>query len=204
MNNPILEILIKTPGILAGVTFHEFAHGLAAYFFGDKTPKKEGRLTLNPITHIDPIGLILLFFMNFGWARPIHTNPANFKNRKYAMILVSLAGPIANLFVAVVSTIILKLLYMHTINYELIIQILMYGIYINIVLAIFNLIPIPPLDGSKLLFNLIPPRTYFKIIQYEYILQVVLIILLFVGFIPMLLNPVVMQIYSFLIKLIGS
>ncbi|NLK97972.1 MAG: site-2 protease family protein [Epulopiscium sp.] len=203
MNNPILEILIKAPGILAGVTFHEFAHGLTAYLFGDKTPKKEGRLTLNPISHIDPIGLILLFFMNFGWARPIHTNPANFKSRKPAMLMVSLAGPIANLLVAIVSALILKLLYMYNIRYDLLYQILLYGIYINIVLAIFNLIPIPPLDGSKILFNLIPPRTYFKIIQYEYILQVVLILLIFVGFIPMIINPIIMQIYNFLIKLGG-
>jgi len=203
LNNPILEIIIKIPGILVGVTFHEFAHGLMAYCFGDKTPKKEGRLTLNPISHIDPIGLILLFFMNFGWSRPIHTNPTNFKNRKPAMIMVSLAGCIANLLIAVVFAMILKLLNVYNIEYDLFFQILLYGIYINIVLAIFNLIPIPPMDGSKILFNLIPPRTYFKIIQYEYILQIILIILLLIGAIPMLLNPIVLQIYNFLIKLIG-
>ena len=108
MENTILVILIKIPGIIVGLTFHEFIHGLIAYMFGDLTPKREGRLTLNPISHIDPIGLILLFFMNFGWARPIHTNPSNFKNKR-AMILVALGGPYSHVLVAIIFTIILKL-----------------------------------------------------------------------------------------------
>lgn len=203
MENPILEILIKIPGIIVGLTFHEFVHGLIAYMFGDLTPKREGRLTLNPISHIDPIGLILLFFMNFGWARPIHTNPSNFKNKKRTMILVALGGPIANLLVAIIFTIILKLMLYYNLRYDLAFQIVQYGIYINIILGIFNLIPIPPLDGSKIFFNLIPPRTYFKIIQYEYILQIALIILLFMNIIPRFLNPIVMIIYNLLLSLFG-
>ncbi|NLK21730.1 MAG: site-2 protease family protein [Epulopiscium sp.] len=206
MTNPILDILIKLPGILCGLTFHEFTHGIIAHFFGDLTPKKEGRLTLNPIPHVDPIGLILLLFMNFGWARPIHTNPSNFKNKKKAMILVSLGGPIANLFVAAIFAIILKLMNIYHINaiqYNWAFEMVNYGIMINIVLGIFNLVPIPPLDGSKILFNIIPPRTYFKIIQYEYILQMLLIILLLTGIIPMLINPVITYIYKFLLTLMG-
>ncbi|WP_058485422.1 site-2 protease family protein [Defluviitalea phaphyphila] len=206
MNNPLLNILIKIPGILIGITFHEFAHGLIAYSLGDKTPKREGRLTLNPIAHIDPIGLLLLFFINFGWAKPIHTNPSSFKNRKKAMIMISIMGPIANLLVAVLFTAILKIISSYNLSvdkYYILYQIINYGILINIILAVFNLIPIPPLDGSKILFNLIPPRTYFKIIQYQYILQIVLIVLLLMNVISKILDPIVWSIYEFLTKIFG-
>lgn len=194
MENPLILLLVKVPGIVFGFTFHEFAHGLVAYLFGDNTPKKEGRLTLNPLAHMDIIGLIMIFYMNFGWAKPVHTNPSNFKKRKLATLLVSLAGCVANILLAVLFAGLLKLLFVFNVDTEkfsLLYISVYYAITINLVLGIFNLIPLPPLDGSKILFNFISPRSYFKIIRYEYILQILLIVLVVTGIIPALVNPVI-------------
>lgn len=204
MENPLISLLIKVPGIVLGITFHEFAHGAVAYLLGDSTPKKNGRLTLNPLSHVDIVGLIMLFFMNFGWAKPVHTNPSNFKNRKLATTLVALAGSVANILIAVFLTALLRILFLVNLDlnsYYLVYDIIHYGVMINIVLGIFNLLPIPPLDGSKILFNFIPPRSYFKIIRYEYILQIVLLLLLFTGIIPSLINPLVDYSMKFLYSL---
>ncbi len=156
----IISILI----LIFAIVVHEVAHGLAALWQGDRTAKDAGRLTLNPIVHLDPIGSILLpltmFFIGspflFGWAKPVPINPYYFRNVKYGEAMVAFAGPLVNIIFAITFSLILNFAPVDT-AYIAVIQTI---ILINIVLALFNLMPIPPLDGSKILFALIPQRYY--------------------------------------------
>lgn len=163
---------------------HELAHGWAAYKLGDNTAKREGRLTFNPIAHIDPIGMIMILIFGFGYAKPVPVNMNNFKNPKSGMALTALAGPASNLIMAFVS------MFLHYIvsalgSSSLIMQIIsiffFYSAYINVSLGVFNLIPIPPLDGSKILAGVLPDRVYYKYMVYERYVMIALIILLFTG-----------------------
>ena len=176
-------LIISLPIILLTITIHEFAHGKVADILGDPTPRYAGRLTLNPISHIDPIGFLMLILVRFGWAKPVPINPYNFKNPKAGMALVSVAGPGANLFFAWFLAWLTKAgLYFLTIN-PVILNLLEYTIWLNIALAIFNLIPIPPLDGSNILQAFIPERyTYIfsRLQPYGFIILVAF--LLFGGF----------------------
>jgi Zn-dependent protease len=184
-------IALTLPAIIIGLTFHEYAHGWVAYLLGDRTAEANGRLTINPVAHLDPVGFILLILAGFGWAKPVPVNPYNFKgNIKQGMLLVSLAGPATNLILAVISAVLLGLFANKNIPYFNIIM--QYMIVINVVLAIFNLIPIPPLDGSKILAGLLPGRqTWLE--QLESYGPILLIVLVFFGFrfISVLINPVV-------------
>ena len=161
-------VIIQILSVLYAIVVHEFSHALAAYKQGDMTAKLDGRLTLNPIPHLDTFGTIILPAMLIlsgsplviGWAKPVMINPQNFKNQKWGNTIVSLAGPLANLLSAIIFVIVLKLLLMFGIidfaNY--LATFLSYLIIINTVLMIFNLIPIPPLDGSKFLFDILPAK----------------------------------------------
>ena len=170
---------------------HEYAHAWMAKRQGDDTALYSGRLTLNPVSHIDPIGALLLFFTGFGWAKPVPVNPLRFKKQRKGMALTALAGPVSNLICAFVGFVALKILtntnlfnemlveYVLDDNYMfLLFDILYYFVIINIGLAIFNLIPIPPLDGSRILNAVLPDRIYFKIMQFERYGFIVLILLL--------------------------
>lgn len=184
-------IALTLPAIIIGLTFHEYAHGWVAYRLGDRTAEAHGRLTVNPVAHLDPIGFILLILAGFGWAKPVPVNPYNFRGDiKQGMLLVSLAGPATNLILAIVSAVLLGLFAMRDIPYFNIIM--QYMIVINVVLAIFNLIPIPPLDGSKILAGLLPGRQAW-LDQLEAYGPILLIVLVFFGFrfISVLINPVV-------------
>lgn len=181
--NSITSILISLPAILIALTFHEYAHGKAAYFLGDDTPYYQGRLTLNPIPHIDWIGFAMLLFFSFGWAKPVQVNPGNFKNVTYkkGMMLVSIAGPAMNLLLAFLGMVALKLVlpYQFTEWGSITLAILRPLIIINIILAAFNLIPVPPLDGSKILAGLLPDsgsRLMYSLEQYGPLLLLLLII----------------------------
>ena len=167
-----LERLIYTiPAIIIALTFHEFAHARVAYAFGDPTAKQAGRLTLNPFKHLDFFGTLLLIFCNFGWAKPVPINPMLFTgNRKIKVLWVSLAGPVANMIEALIATGILALIWRvapYTTFTQYLFNFFYYFMFINVVLAIFNLIPIPPLDGSKILAGLLPNRCFNFILAVE-------------------------------------
>jgi len=156
----IVALLLILPVILLSLTVHEFAHGFAAYRMGDPTAKLAGRLTLNPLKHLDPIGTILIIFTRIGWAKPVPVNPVNFRNPARDLALVSFAGPTANLLLAVVCGLCFRLISplapANQLWASLVIQMLVLGVILNIVLAFFNLIPIPPLDGFAILAYLFP------------------------------------------------
>lgn len=196
---PSLEsIALMLPAIVLGLTFHEYAHGLVAYRLGDNTAYDHGRLTLNPAAHVDPVGLILLFLAGFGWAKPVPVNPYNFKGDiQRGMLLVSLAGPATNLLLAIAAAIIWGVLDIFQLPY--VDPIMQYMIQINVVLAIFNLIPVPPLDGSKILAGLLPGRQNW-LYQLETYGVIILILLVFTGAIGFIFNifvkPIVIALYS--------
>lgn len=146
--------------ILYVLTVHEFSHALVAFLAGDQTAKAEGRLTFNPIAHIDILGLVMLFFAGFGWGKPVPINPSNFHKPRRDVLLVSLAGPLSNFISGIIFIFILKLVanYSSLTSANLLVNFLFILIIINFTLGIFNLIPIPPLDGSKILFSILPDK----------------------------------------------
>lgn len=192
------ELALLIPAIILGLTFHEFAHGWVADKLGDHTARDHGRLTLNPIPHLDPLGFIMLFLVKFGWAKPVPVNPYNFRGDiRRGMLLVSLAGPATNMILAVTSAVILGLF----VNFKIpfFVEIMRNMILINVVLAIFNLIPIPPLDGSKILAGLLPGRQEW-LHQLEGYGAILLIVLVFTGAIGYIFKifvyPIVTMLFS--------
>lgn len=166
MSFDITEWIVKIPVLLFAVTIHEYAHGKAAYSLGDPTAKSMGRLTLNPLPHIDPLGALCLFLFNFGWAKPVPVNPRYFKNFRKDIILMSLSGPFANLAAAFVAGLFIRYFLFPMEVYQ---KVLLYLILMNAGLGIFNLLPIPPLDGSHVMENLLSPKaslTYRRMARY--------------------------------------
>lgn len=184
------RIIITLPGILLAIICHEFAHGYAAYRFGDPTAKHYGRLTLNPIAHIDPAGFLLLLVAGFGWAKPVPINPNYFKNRKLGTFIVSIAGVVTNMLLAIILTILFGL-HIVFINNGLVNDIIYYAIRINIVLAVFNLFPIPPLDGSKIILSFLPQSMEYHYYRFQKYSYAILLALIFFGGINRVLSPVV-------------
>lgn len=198
----IQQLIFLIPILLISLSFHEFLHGYASYKLGDPTPKINGRLTLNPLAHLDPIGsLVLLLTRRFGWAKPVPINPNYYKNPRKGMMIVGMAGPGANLMLALVFSASIKLILNfsqyslrgYTGNFiNLLLQFLVMAIMINLSLAFFNLIPIPPLDGSKILRGFLPAKfdQYFNKLEGP-AGMVVLIILLYTGIIWNIIGPII-------------
>lgn len=186
-----MEIIAGLPGLVIAMVIHEYSHARVAYALGDYTPRLQGRLTLNPAAHVDPIGLLMLFVAHFGWAKPVQINPMNFSNPRRDDILVSLAGPASNLIVAFVALIILVLMakFDFPLSEGLLVVFNLIIIY-NINFAIFNMLPIPPLDGSHILRNLLPyelARAYEGLERYSFIFLILIIAtpILHYVFVPM-------------------
>ena len=209
MNSIIFEKIIMLPAILIAFTFHEYAHAYVADKLGDKTPRFQGRLTLNPIAHIDPIGFIAVLIFGFGWAKPVQVNPSAYKNYHKDDLKVSLAGPIANFLVAIVATLILGV-YINfaygvlpsTLNIVLS-SMISSILRLNIFLGFFNLIPVPPLDGFSLLRDL-SPKTFYKFEEkfYQYQMIIMLFLLYFGGrIIAVPANIIINALYKFALSI---
>lgn len=199
----LLELLFILPTIIIAVIIHEYAHGWAAYKLGDETPKRSGRLTLDPLKHIDPIGTVLVpilllitsnFTFTFGWAKPVPVNFLRFRNLRKGLILVSLAGPLSNLLLAIVFALIYRfLLFPFPIVSSSYLEFFTrYMVIINSVLFIFNLIPIPPLDGSKVLYGIFlkHPQDILMNSKIDMYGMIILVILLFFGIIGKIISPI--------------
>lgn len=202
-----MSIALMLPGIVIGLSFHEFGHAVVAYKLGDPTPQLQGRVTVSPLAHIDPIGFIALMFVGFGWGRPVQINPNYFKKPRRDEFLVGIAGITINFIIAVLFTGILKLLvvygssFMNTYMGSVVVDIITYGILINIVLLVFNMLPIPPLDGFGIvtqIFNLKNTAFYHKVYDKGFI---ILMLLLILNIVDIVLNPAVNFIYSFIFGL---
>lgn len=189
------EFIIRSIAVLVAIIPHEMAHGFAAYLCGDETAKNDGRLSLNPLHHLDPIGTICLILFKFGWAKPVMINPNNFRNRKVGTFFVSIAGVSVNFILAIISVVLLKHINVNKFFFELLMNIF----WFNIVLGVFNLIPIPPLDGSKLLFSFLPLKYEYYLIRYERYGYILILLLIMSGALDKILIPMV----SFMIDLIG-
>ncbi|NLV15898.1 MAG: site-2 protease family protein [Syntrophomonadaceae bacterium] len=203
MSIPSLQnIIIMLPGLLIALAFHEYAHGLVADYLGDDTPAYQGRLTINPLVHIDWIGFLMLMLAGFGWAKPVQVNPLNFKgvDMRKGMMMVSVAGPAMNFLLAGVTAVIMKLVYALplTANTSIILSILQPLLIFNIVLGIFNLLPVPPLDGSKILAGLLPDDKVHWIDSLEQYGVIILLVLVFSGAIGWILGPLLNAIIGLL------
>lgn len=195
-------ILARFLVIFSAITVHEYAHGFVSYKLGDPTAKYSGRLSLNPLSHIDPIGALCMIFFRFGWAKPVPINPMYYKNRKRDTAIVSLAGPVANVTLAFLSTILFSLYLCFLAPYiwspisSFITEVFMELAIVNISFAVFNLIPFPPLDGSKILGALLPQDKYMRLLQYERFGFPVLIILSITGLLGKVLSILINPLYS--------
>ena len=167
-----VPLLLSVPPILLALSFHEYAHGWMAYRLGDPTAKHEGRLTMNPLAHLDPLGTMMIIIVHFGWAKPVPVNPMNLRDPKKDMLWIALAGPVSNVIMAAGLGLILRIMigmgmrvdgsFLGYFQYML-----YFAVMINLVLAIFNMIPIPPLDGSKILFGLLPTEYEESFLRFQ-------------------------------------
>jgi Zn-dependent protease len=195
---PLETILYLIPVILVSITFHEVSHAYFSYKLGDPTAKNLGRLTLNPIKHLDILGTIMIFLAGFGWAKPVPINPMYYKDHKKGTVIVSFAGPLSNIFLAFIFSIpmvlmggryVLEFTRLFSTSYPiygntLVIEGILFNLsrffyIINIYLAVFNILPVPPLDGSKILSAVLPRQQYFKIMKYENYIGIIFLVILF-------------------------
>lgn len=217
----LLSFVLSIPGILIAITFHEFAHAFAADKLGDDTPRRQGRLNLNPFKHLDPFGTIMLVFAGFGWGKPVEINPRNF-NRDISLskaeAIVAAAGPIMNLIIAVVFEIILCLVVKFAPGFEVIggtilasnqvwgmvASVISGVISINIGLGIFNLIPLPPLDGSKILSGFLPYGARNWLDSHSQIFEIIFVALWIVGILSLIISPIILIVNNSLTNLFLS
>ena len=203
----ILLVLSRAFVIFCCTPVHELAHGYAAYKLGDDTAKYQGRLTFNPLAHLDPIGTIMIFVFGFGYAKPVQVNPTKFKNPRRDMALTALAGPVANIIMAFVSVFIAYIIgaFAHSQLLSLIAVFFYYAASVNAMLAVFNLIPVPPLDGSRIFSVFLSDKKYFAIMRYERYIMIGFMVLIATGVLDGLLSglsSLMMKLISIIPKLI--
>ncbi|MBQ3064154.1 MAG: site-2 protease family protein [Clostridia bacterium] len=211
----LVGFLLTLPIVMLSLSLHETAHGYVAWRLGDPTAKSLGRLTLNPIKHLDPLGFLSMALTGFGWANPVPVNSRYFRKPRRDIALVAAAGPVSNLLLAALFLLVLRFLgygYLATLTpknelqFNLIyftVLFLYYGVYMNITLAVFNLLPVPPLDGSRILYRLLPPRLYYKVMQHERVIVLVVLILLILGPLSALIQMLTRLIMRGLFALVG-
>ncbi|MBZ0998684.1 site-2 protease family protein, partial [Clostridioides difficile] len=180
-------------GIAMAISIHEFGHAYSAHLLGDDTAKAYGRMTLNPVRHVDPIGLLAMFILKIGWAKPVPVNPNNFKNYKIGNLIVSLAGVFCNVLTAILCVIINKYVHMYAIN-----TIAEYVFLYSIGFAAFNLLPIPPLDGWGVISTFVPYKWNEYLYKFESMSYIILLIALFTGMYRIILTPI----YAVLLKIV--
>ena len=196
----LIGILLTLPGVLLAMTVHEYAHAWMATHYGDTTARRQGRLTLNPLAHIDPVGIFLLIFAHIGWGKPVQVNYNNLttnKSRGYCEAMISLAGPLSNFILAVILTVVLYLLstifpgMMFSEIGAIILVLIEYAITVNIGLGVFNLIPLPPLDGEKIFRNILPNKIKAWLIENNSSLQFLFMLLWITGLLGYIVTPVI-------------
>ena len=217
----LIQVLLAIPVILFSLTFHEVAHGYIACKLGDSTAKNLGRLTLNPAKHLDPVGSLLMLLVGYGWAKPVPVNSRNFKDPKKGMALTALAGPVSNLILAFISVALYSLM-LALLNVGPVAQILMsnrtvfnlyravYSMlslcaYLNVSLAVFNLIPLPPFDGSRIFYSFLPAKAYFAVMKYERYILIVFLALLYTGIVSLPIGYItswIITLFNFIFGLI--
>ncbi|SDL98574.1 site-2 protease family protein [Halarsenatibacter silvermanii] len=212
--NMIFELILVIPILLLSLSIHEFSHGMASYKKGDPTPKMQGRLTLNPLSHLDPMGaLVLLLTRRFGWAKPVPINPRYYSNPRRDMMVVSVAGPASNFALALIFALALNLvgifasgplamrMYGQSGGLLMItVQFLYLAVIINVSLGIFNLLPVPPLDGSKILRGVLPPSYDRYLNQLEGPLgMMLLLVLAFTGILGAIIGPIVQMVLGLMV-----
>lgn len=205
-----LALLLTLPGVLIAITFHEFAHAFAATKLGDDTPRLQDRLNLNPLSHIDPVGFVMLLFAHFGWGKPVEINSRNF-NRKYSSdvgeAIVAVAGPVMNFILAIVFTLIYCAVYKFAPAFiitqagSIVMAIVQYSIIMNIGLGIFNLIPLPPLDGSKIFVKFLPYNAKRWVYDNERIFYIIFLIIWVTGIAGLIISPALQAMYRGLLHL---
>lgn len=216
ITNPsaLFMLLVSVPGVLIAITFHEFAHGYVAYKLGDNTAKLEGRLSLNPLDHLDPIGTLMLLLAGFGWGKPVNVNPSNY-TRKISMekgeALVSLAGPLMNIILSIIFAIIYFSIYkfanvtfLSSTVGSVLMLLISATISINVGLGIFNLIPLPPLDGSKIIMPFLPYKAKQWFRNNEQIFYIIFVVIWITGIAGIIISPAINVVYTGIMKLVGN
>ncbi len=200
-----VQIVAGLPGLIIAMVVHEYAHARVAVAMGDFTPRIMGRLTLNPVSHIDPIGMLCLFLVHFGWAKPVTINPNNFRNPRRDDILVSLAGPAANFITAFLALVVLVAFLQSGAELSLGVRsVLTLIIIYNINFGIFNLIPLPPLDGSHVLMQILPRELAYKLAgieRYSFLILIVLMMTPVLGGILVPMQQVILDIFQWIISI---
>lgn len=194
----ITNFITTAIALMIAVVSHEIGHGYMAYLLGDETAKRDGRLSLNPLNHIDPIGLLSMIIFRIGWAKAVPINPMYFKHRKRDTILVSLAGITVNFILALISAI---LLVIASVRLWPIIDLLIQILWYNTMLGVFNLMPLPPLDGSKVVASLLPVNIEMKFYQYERYLYILLLVAVFSGAMYRVIGPIIQSLLSFFLSI---
>lgn len=195
----LTNILLSVVPALICITFHEVSHGYVAYRLGDTTAKDAGRLTLNPLKHLDVLGLLMMVVFRFGWAKPVPVNMYRFQNPKRGMAITALAGPVSNVLLAIVFLFLYGVLFLPLRGSGIVLQMIYLTAYISIAFAIFNIIPISPLDGSKVLFSVLSDEGYYKLMRYEKYGMLLMILLVSTGVIGRPLSNAIDVVYSGLI-----